>query len=347
MAMVVGAGDSGLKPLCSVCIANFNGEQFVCEAIQSIYTQDCSFALEIIVHDDASTDGSLEKIRRRFPGINLISSRYNVGYCASNNRMVAQARGQYVLLLNNDATLLPNALSTLHRRAMQEERPAILGLPQYDAATGVLIDRGVLLDPFLNPIPNKDPTRKAVAMVIGACLWIPKQLWLELGGFPEFFGSNAEDLYLCCCARLRGYQVGIESNSAFMHRVGSSLGGGKVVDSGLVTTFRRRALSERNKSFTLIIAYPSPWVYGILPFHLLLLVTEGLLLAAVKKNAAVWEQIYWPCFKSAYQNWHTLLSSRHKIQRSRRISSFRFFSQFRIIPHKVVMLLRHGVPEIR
>ena len=346
MAMVVGPQAAPVKPLCSVCIANFNGERIICDAIQSVYDQDCAFSVEIIVHDDASTDRSVELIRRRYPFVTLIESEHNTGYCISNNRMVARASGQYVLLLNNDATLLPNALSTLHRRALQEEKPAILGLPQYDAATGDLIDYGALLDPFLNPIPNKDRGRNTVAMVIGACLWIPRRVWDDLGGFPEFFGSNAEDMYLCCYARLRGYQVGIAQDSAFMHQVGRTLGGGKVIQEGLSTTYRRRALSERNKSFVLTMTYPSPWVYAILPFHLLLLALEGMLLTAVKKNGSVWGRIYWPCLKSIIQNRSELARRRRRIQQARRISSFRFFSQFRAIPHKSRMLLKYGVPAI-
>ena len=106
----------------------------------------------------------------------LIRSDSNVGFCVANNRMVAQAEGTYVLLLNNDAELYPDALRVLHDEAEKIGEPAILSLPQYDFVTGELIDRGCLLDPFFNPVPNLDPGRRDVAMVIGACLWIPRQL---------------------------------------------------------------------------------------------------------------------------------------------------------------------------
>jgi hypothetical protein len=46
-------------------------------------------------------------------------------------------------------------------------KPAILSLPQYDFETGKLVDRGCLLDPFFNPVPNLDPAREDVAMAIG------------------------------------------------------------------------------------------------------------------------------------------------------------------------------------
>src|ERR1035437_2269249 len=123
------------KPICSVCIANYNGVGLIEDCIDSVLTQDCGFEIEIIIHDDASTDDSVALIRERYPQVKLIESKQNVGFCISNNRMVAQANGEYILLLNNDAELLPDALKTLHAEAQSGTAPAILGLPQYDAAT--------------------------------------------------------------------------------------------------------------------------------------------------------------------------------------------------------------------
>ena len=149
-------------PICSVCIANYNGIEVIGAAVKSVLAQDCDFPIEIIIHDDASTDGSVDYIREKFPDVNLITSDHNVGFCVSNNLMVAQAKGEYILLLNNDAKLFQNALSTLYDfTAKKEDAAGILGLSQYDAATGNLIDCGSLLDPFLNTIPNLNSRRTA------------------------------------------------------------------------------------------------------------------------------------------------------------------------------------------
>src|SRR5690606_15004053 len=137
-----------------------------------------------------------------YPAVRLIESESNVGFCVANNRMAAAARGEYLLWLNNDAALARDALGTLPRSARACASPQVLTLPQYDWQTGELVDRGCLLDPFFNPLPNTDTSRANVAYVIGACLWIPRDLWNELGGFPEWMGSLAEDLYLCGIARL-------------------------------------------------------------------------------------------------------------------------------------------------
>lgn len=98
------AANPDRPPLISVCIANYNGEKFLSECIESVLNQVASPHFEIIVHDDASTDASLEQIAR-YDNIKLIRSPENVGYCVANNRMAEAAFGEYLLLLNNDAVL--------------------------------------------------------------------------------------------------------------------------------------------------------------------------------------------------------------------------------------------------
>lgn len=168
------------RPVVSVCIANYNGEPFVRECIDSVLGQTHAPSFEIIVHDDASTDRSIEQIAC-YDKVHLIRSADNVGYCVANNRMASAARGQYLLLLNNDAVLQPDALCTLMESAIAIDAPAIMGLRQYDYFSGEFIDAGAWLDVFMSPIPIKRDEATHPAMVIGACLWIPRALWNELG----------------------------------------------------------------------------------------------------------------------------------------------------------------------
>jgi GT2 family glycosyltransferase len=335
------------KPICSVCIANYNGIDVIGDSVLSVFSQDCDFPVEIIIHDDASTDGSVDYIREKFPEVNLITSDHNVGFCVSNNRMAAHAKGEYILLLNNDAKLFPNAIGTLYEQSIKKEKKiAILGLPQYNAITGNLIDYGSLLDPFLNSIPNLNPKRPEVGMITGACLWSPKWLWKELGGFLECFQSLGEDLYLCCLARLRGYEVKIIQNSGFWHRVGYSLGGGKIVKNKLSTSKGRRSLSERNKSYVIILTYPWPLFYLIFPLHILLLIFEGISLSAFKKDISIWKSIYWQCLRSQWSNRHLLYHWRKRIQKRRRIPWKKFLTPFVFTHHKLSMLIKYRLPEI-
>lgn len=335
------------SPIISVCIANYNGMEVIDECLRSVMDQAGHIAVEILVHDDASSDGSLAYIRSHYPYVRLIESVENVGFCIANNRMAAAARGKYLLLLNNDAALYPDALQTLLAEADRLGQPAILSLPQYDATSGKLIDRGCLLDPFLNPVPNLDPTRSDVGMVIGACLWIPKTLWEELDGFPEWFGSIAEDLYLCCRARLTGYAVRALGVSGYRHWQGTSFGGNRVVDNRLATTFRRRALSERNKSFVMTITYPLPLLALILPMHLLLLLAEGVLLSLIRCQREYLARIYLPVLMSLFRQHKRLWEIRQAVHSGRgRASLLTYLSAMTPWPHKLRMLIKHGLPKV-
>ena len=323
----------GAEPVISVCIANYNGMGVIDECLRSVLEQQGEIAVEILVHDDASSDGSLAHIRDHYPTATVIASESNVGFCVANNRMSAQARGKYLLLLNNDATLYPDALLRLLCEAERLDRPAILGLPQYDASSGELIDVGSLFDPFLNPVPNLDRGCNDVGMIIGACLWLPRTLWNDLGGFPEWFQSLAEDMYLCCRARLAGHPVRAIGQSGFLHRVGHSLGGGKVTTEGrLVTSRRRRALSERNKTFVMIVSYPAVILIMALPLHIMVLLMEGLLLSMLKRDATLWQTIYAPLLLSLWNKRGPLLKLRRETQEQRRIHLGEWLRVFRLLP---------------
>ena len=336
---------SGL-PTVSVCIANYNGLGIIDDCIASVLAQDCEFPIEIIVHDDASNDGSAQHIHGKYPEVRLIESGENVGFCVANNRMAQAAKGEYLLLLNNDAALYPDALATLYQAAQNIGQPAILSLPQYDADSGELVDIGCLFDPFLNPVPNRNPNQKEVGMVIGACLWIQKSLWQELGGFPDWFGSIAEDMYLCCLARLWGYSIRALPVSGYRHWQGKSFGGNRVAENRLSTTYRRRVLSERNKTYVMVLTYPAPLLQFLFPLHLVLLLTEGVVLALLKRKWPLLRDVYFTSLKGLWCERKCLLLLRRELQAKRRMGRWRFFSVFSLFPHKIRLLLKHGIPQI-
>lgn len=334
-------------PLISVCIAHYKGIALIDACITSVRDQVCAADIEILVHDDVSTDGSVEHLRRYHPDVVLIVSKQNVGFCIANNRLAANAHGDYLLLLNNDAMLFPDALATLLQEAQRLGRPALLTLPQYEGESGRLLDIGCLLDPFLNPVPNLDPQRGDVATVHGACLWLDRPLWDEVGGFPEWFGSVAEDLYLCCRVRLAGHPVRALGVSGYRHHVGQSFGGGKVTTGRLASTFRRRALSERNKTFVMALTCPAPMLWLLLPIHLLSLLVEGTLLSLLKRDARFLRLIYLPALHDLLYERRRLVGYRRAVMSRRRLASVDFFSTFVWLPQKLRMLWRHGIPRLR
>lgn len=335
------------SPLISICIPHFNGIDLIDACIDSVRKQACDAAIEIIVHDDASTDGSAEYIRTHHSDIRLITSSENVGFCVANNRMAKQARGEYLLLLNNDAALAPDALESLLAAACAQTPQGILSLPQHDWESGELIDRGCLLDPFYNPVPNPNPARRDVAMVIGACLWLPRTLWEELGGFPEWFESIAEDMYLCCRARLASYPVQVTTTSYYRHRQGKSFGGNRITGDRLASTYRRRRLSERNKTFVMILCSPPLRLLFTLPLHVLLLAMEGVLLAFLNRDVRLWTEIYVNVFDSLIEKADMLWQVRRQIQITRQSSGNEYGRGFTWMSRKLQLLIRHGVPSLR
>lgn len=336
------------KPLISVCIANYNGEQLLQDCLDSVLRQNGDFSLEILIHDDASTDGSLDFLakhypRENYPQLRLIKSDQNVGFCISNNRMAEAAEGQYLLLLNNDAALSDDALAAFLQTAQHHE--GILTLAQYDWDSNELVDRGCLLDPFYNPVPNVNQKVTSVAMTIGACLWIPKLLWEDLGGFPEWFESIGEDLYLCCLARLRGIAIKVCPQGFYRHQQGKSFGGNKLQNNRLQSSYRRRRLSERNKTFVMIICSPKLRLWLTLPLHLILLLMEGFLFSALRLDAKILTFIYLNVFTSLFLYRTKLLQVRQKQQQQRQ---GKIYDQgFILFPRKLTMLLSYGLPSVR
>jgi GT2 family glycosyltransferase len=332
------------RPVCSVCIANYNGMAVIGPCLESVLAQDLPHPIEVLVHDDNSTDGSADWVRSRFPEVRLIASRENVGFCKSNHRMAHQARGEYLLFLNNDAELFADAIRCLLETAKQIE--AICSLPQYHAETGALIDQGENFDFFLNPRPNLD-SQTDPGMVIGACLWIRRSLWEELGGFPLWFHTLAEDMYLCCAARLRGVPVKVPPVSGYRHWVGKSLGGGKVVRARLATSIQRRRLSERNKSFVMALCYPGLSFYLLFPLHLGLLLAEGMAVSLIKRKPLIFKTIYLGVLSGLWREKRRNWRQRRVLQSQRRIPAKAFFQPFDWIPHKLRMLIRHGMPALK
>lgn len=333
-------------PACSICIANYNGVGLLDDCLASVFAQEGDISIEIIVHDDASTDDSVALLRERYPQVELLVSAENVGFCVGNNRMVEHSRGKFVLLLNNDAALHANALEAFLAAARARPVPAILTLAQYDWTTNTLVDRGCLLDPFYNPVPNLDAERADVSMAIGACMFLPRQLWNDLGGFPDWIESIGEDMYLCCLARLSGAEVRVLPHSGFRHRLGASFGGARISGQKLNTTLRRRRLSERNKTFVLFVCTPTCAMWVLLGLHLAILLLEGLVLSAVRLDARIFTEVYANALRALLRDRNRLSLLRRRIQKQRNSSAVAYFRPFIWIPYKLILLFRFGIPKL-
>lgn len=335
------------RPLVSVCIANYNGEALLDECIQSVCAQDFDKGVEILVHDDASTDASLRVLEERYRDVIVIPGAENVGYCVSNNRLVARASGEYVLLLNNDATLRQDALRSLVEAAGERDVPFALTLPQYDHRTGALVDMGVRLDLLHTPVANPNAVCDRLAYVQGACLFMRRDAWMELGGFPEWMQSNVEDTYLCARVRLAGGWIGVAPGSGYDHRQGTSFGGNRMDGPRLATTYRRRYLSERNRASMVLVCTPGPFAWLLYGMYLALLLVEGLLVSLLKLDRKAWAAIYWAAARDSLGMLARLRIARCQVQASRKIGLWSYLRILDPVPHKLVLFLRHGLPRLQ
>ena len=183
-------------------------------------------------------------------------------------------------------------------------------------------------------------------MVIGACLWIERSQWVRLGGFPEWLESVGEDLYLCCAARLVGMRVRALNDSGYRHRQGHSFGGNKPVDGRLVSNYERRRLSERNKTFVLTIVTPTLLMWPLLGLHVLTLLIEGAILSILRRNPRIGMRIYWSACTAPIKYRKTLQEKRSSIQRQRQVSVLKYLKPYSLIPRKLSLLTRYGVPRV-
>ena len=195
-----------------------------------------------------------------------------------------------------------------------------------------------------SPIWTRSGTE--VAYVIGACMFLPRTVWNDLGGLPEWFESIAEDMYLCGLARLRGLPVTALAASGYRHRQGATFGGNRA-DSGIKTSIKRRRLSERNKTRVLMILTPSPLMWPLLFLHLILLTMEGVVLSMLRGDTALLRDVYGPALVTPFREWIVLGTRRREVQAARIISTRQWLSTARCQLRKVVMLLRYGVPKVR
>lgn len=107
----------------SIIILNYNTKQLTLSAIESVYRSETGYRYEIILVDNASTDGTVEAVRKNYPEVRTIVSPTNVGFSRGNNTGIRQACGRYILLLNSDTIMQPDTLEIMVR--FMDEHPNV------------------------------------------------------------------------------------------------------------------------------------------------------------------------------------------------------------------------------
>lgn len=112
--------------LVSVIIVNYNTFQLTCNCIKSVIEKTKEVPYEIILVDNASTDNDADDFKKLFPQINLVKSKDNMGFAKGNNLGIAQAKGEFILLLNSDTELIENSIFICYNEFLQRKNIGVL-----------------------------------------------------------------------------------------------------------------------------------------------------------------------------------------------------------------------------
>ena len=113
-------------PMCSVIVLNYNGKNHLKRCLNSLLKQNYQ-NYEIILVDNASTDGSVNFVKKNYPRIRIIENKKNLGYAEGNNTGIRVANGEYIVILNNDTEVDNEWLRELTVKARDEEKVGVVG----------------------------------------------------------------------------------------------------------------------------------------------------------------------------------------------------------------------------
>jgi N-acetylglucosaminyl-diphospho-decaprenol L-rhamnosyltransferase len=199
--------------------------------------------LQIIVVDNASTDGSVEMLRAEFSAVQVIANEENRGFTAANNQGLAIARGRHLLLLNPDTEVVGDALATMTSYLDDHPEVGALG-PQLHYPDGSLQssrrcfptfatallestiiqewwpDNRILRRYYLADTP--DDAIQPVDWLVGACLLVRREVYEQVGGLDEGFFMYSEEMDWCKRIKDAGWQIVYLPTATVIHHEGKS-----------------------------------------------------------------------------------------------------------------------------
>ncbi|MHA7816235.1 MAG: glycosyltransferase [Pseudohaliea sp.] len=218
------------RPRVSIIVPVYNDYRVTAHCLKALHEHLGDTPVEIIVADDGSTDLTTS-LGKRMQGVKVVRGE-NAGFLRNCNRAAREARGDFVLLLNNDTAVtagwLEPLLAVFEDAAVGAAGPMLLfGDGKLQEAGGILWRDASGWNFGRGDDPEKPAYgyRKDVDYVSGACLMVRRSLWDELGGFDERFApAYYEDADLCFAVRAAGYRVVYQPASRVFHFEGVSNG---------------------------------------------------------------------------------------------------------------------------
>lgn len=224
----------------SVIIVNWNTKDILQSCLDSIYQTIDNLPCEIIVVDNASSDGSVEMLQERYPQVIKIYNQVNRGFGAANNQALASMKGKYSLLLNTDAILTPGAINKLYSFAKTHPQAGIVcgqllnadgskqnSVAAFPSLASLLINISLLEYIFPQWFPSKRYEHKEpieVDSAVGACMMINKKALDEIGFFDERYFFFFEETDLAYAFHSKGWSVYHVPDALIYHLQGQSIG---------------------------------------------------------------------------------------------------------------------------
>ena len=229
---------STASPRVSVIIVSWNALPLLQQCLPSVVATEYP-NLEIILADNASTDGSAAWVEKTFPTVKVVRHPENWLFCRGNNAAMPHATGAYVVLLNNDVEVSPTWLGPLVRLMEAEQdvaavQPKLLQFDErsrfeYAGASGGHLDalgypftRGRIFD-TLEADRAQYNNRADVFWATGAALLLRRSALDEVGLLDERFEMHMEEIDLCWRLQRAGYRICVEPASRAYHIGGGSL----------------------------------------------------------------------------------------------------------------------------
>ena len=217
----------------SVIIPNFNGKKFLKMCLNSIKQQDYPF-YEIIIVDNASSDGSIKYVNDYYPELIIIQNEKNLGFAAAVNQGIKISSSEYVFLLNNDVELEPDCISNLINCIEKDKNifAASSKMVQYtdrnkmDDAGDEYTIFGWTRKVGDGKSPDLYTTEREIFSACAGAAIYRKSILDEIGCFDENFFAYMEDVDISYRARIRGYKC-VYCPEAVVYHLGSGTSGSK------------------------------------------------------------------------------------------------------------------------
>lgn len=340
-------------PLVSVVVLNYHGARWLERCLASLKEQTLAPQTEVIVADNASSDGSdrlAEQLVDTMPNARFIQHGANLGYCEGNNRAVPHTRGRYLFFLNNDTWLEPDCLERLvdetQKAGAQAASPRVLNYS--DDRFQSLGAAGFDLFGLCSTRREFSDTRE-IFMPEGCAYLIEREVFQQLGGFDPVLFMFSDELDLSWRLWVAGHRAVAVPAARLHHRGAAQVNPkGEVQAEEFRTSDRKRFYANRN-GLLVPLKNAQHLLLILVPFQLLLLTLElaaGLIL--VRRWSFV-RKAYLAAFEDCWRLRGHLASERQRLEPLRKRSDawmLRFLRWRFNRWDEVIRLIRQGPPKV-